>query len=96
MASTSEELASQAEQLQSSIDFFKVEDGGNRRPKSIAGLRKTSQTAKKAQIAHVAHGQANGYASGKGHAPVEENAAAGLDLNMDELGDKFDKEFARF
>ena len=96
MASTSEELASQAEQLQSSIDFFKVEDSGNRRPKSIAGLRKTSQTAKKAQIAHVAHGQANGYASGKGHAPVEENAAAGLDLNMDELGDKFDKEFARF
>jgi len=96
MASTSEELASQAEQLQSSIDFFKVEDGGNRRPKSIAGLRKISQTAKKAQIAHVAHGQANGYASGKAFTPVDEKTLAGLDLDMDECGDKLDKEFARF
>jgi methyl-accepting chemotaxis protein len=82
MASTSEELSSQAEQLQDTIAFFKVDS-------RTSGMTRKPVAAKKGKSAAIAH------VSGKRSAPAK-GAGSGLMLDMGKGKDKLDEEFEQF
>jgi hypothetical protein len=95
MAASSEELASQAEQLQSAIEFFKVSDEPG----------KTSNLAHKARAhAQVAHSAVHvGKPAAKpSHAPAQKipdrNSHAGVMIELDHpsVPPVSDQEFERF
>jgi len=86
MASTAEELASQADQLQTTISFFKI-DGMDRTDRRIFHeVQKKALPAHKVQIAHVA--------------PKAAAAGKGVKLDLGHAGkakgDGRDSEFEKF
>ncbi len=92
MASTSEELNSQAEQMQETVAFFRVDGGSG--PVRGKALPSETQTAKGQPLAI-------GHSSSKtGKKPGEPAKAAarrtGVELNMNDSGDRLDEEFERF
>jgi len=96
MASTSEELAGQAEQLQNTISFFNVGREGMGRSREKTGLRTPARNLLKKPVSHLSHGASNGYSGGKAHGSKGNKAVVGLDLDMNDGGDKYDEEFERF
>jgi methyl-accepting chemotaxis protein len=86
MASTAEELASQADQLQNTISFFKV-DGLDR---AVAGTQRSAlRPAHHAQIAHVAPKAAK-------QGGVARGVHLDLGLVAKAKGDNRDAEFEKF
>jgi len=83
MSSTAEELSSQAEQLQSTISFFKIEQGTTRR---FAGTKKTTQASHQLQVVRLAKG------------PAAKPAGVALNMKHDSYGktDGKDAEFERY
>ena len=82
MASTSEELSSQAEQLQDSISFFNIGNQGGRSTSKLASARKP---AHKVQITHAKSPSA------------AKNASGGVNLRLGQAGpDHLDDEFEKF
>ena len=96
MASTSEELASQAEHLQGVIEFFKIREKRQESTQSVQQRVPNPMAAKlHAKIAHIKHPKdilqpKNG---GNGHAPVPQAVYADV-LEGEE--DALDQEFERF
>jgi methyl-accepting chemotaxis protein len=102
MASTAEELSSQAEQLQHTIAFFRtgeVERVASRRAAAVA------KTVHRPAVAHVHAGKpaapgmpASGTA-GPAPAPAKGNgsgSAKGVSLSLSEESDKLDADFEKF
>ncbi len=94
MSSTAEELASQAEHLQNTVEFFKV-DGGNGGARRMAG-RTMARGMHRTEVAHTAVGAIKMH---KSFTPRPEKAVrrSGVALDMGN-GDKDpeDNEFERF
>jgi methyl-accepting chemotaxis protein len=90
MASTAEELSSQADQLQATIAFFKVNGDGLDRAALAAPLRRTARQAAAPQIAHMKTAKAKPAAA----------AAQGIHLDLGQAGkakgDGRDAEFEKF
>jgi methyl-accepting chemotaxis protein len=81
MSSTAEELSSQAEQLQSSIAFFKV-DGHATTKKQVLGRKASAKLGGK----DLKQAKANGYAK----------KAVGHDLVLNDDAGHLDSDFERF
>jgi hypothetical protein len=86
MASTTEELTGQSDQLINALGFFRTGDGGQGSP-ARPSVHKVSGSLTKLQEA-VTHGGA--------HAAAKKGVRAGVSLKMRETGDRIDKEFERF
>jgi methyl-accepting chemotaxis protein len=84
MASTSEELSSQAEQLSDAVSFFRIDGGNSRAPRQQA-----AKQGKRIQIAH---------AGMKGKAvPAKRTSGGGINLELGQAGpDHLDDEFEKF
>jgi methyl-accepting chemotaxis protein len=91
LASTSEELASQAEQLQASIGFFNVDGNG----KNGGGYRRFQPVTKtnKVEFGHIAPRRPMAI-----NAPVDvkEVREAGVALDMNEVSNAGDREDSDF
>ena len=88
MASTAEELASQAEQLQSTIDFFKIDDSAQ------IAMNKTAISMEAVQ--EKAHVQVVAETAPK---PLEAGRPAGIALDLGtggNVGDGKDDEFEKY
>jgi methyl-accepting chemotaxis protein len=87
MASTSEELSSQAEQLQQTMGFFKIGDGSRslsaRRTKRVTGAKAVNKPAKALPGEH------------KNVKKEQADTGEGMALNLEDDGSK-DEEFERF
>jgi len=98
MASTAEELSSQAEQLLNAIAFFNVDERGTDKLAAIrrehVETRREPKKINKANVHHLAHGTANGYA--KKDAGMITRKAVGADLDMGGGKDSLDDEFEKF
>ncbi len=95
MASTSEELSGQAEQLQQTIAFFRLNNTGNQtlgRPKPTA-MPKNAKQPRLAQHATRPQNKIEPAAEKKGHWGKE---SSGVQLEMGAGKDKFDEEFERY
>ena len=86
MASTTEELTGQSDQLISALGFFKTGDSGQAPPVRSAGARNAG-SLNNLQAA-VGHGVAP--------AAAKKAGKSGVALKMRETGDRVDKEFERF
>jgi hypothetical protein len=75
MAASSEELASQAEQLQAAIDFFKVSDDGAK----AAGMKRNKSLKAHTAVAHI------GLKGNHNFAPKlhERNGGSGVMIELD-------------
>jgi methyl-accepting chemotaxis protein len=102
MSSTSEELASQAEGLQTTMAFFKIDDaglGGNAR---VTQQNKPTKTA--AQVAHMgAKGRNPGSAAARGaktQAPIKrkgsDSSGSGYALEMNTKAEKDEDGFEKY
>ena len=95
MSSTAEELASQAEQLQSSIDFFKLENNNKSIKNSVNNI--LSKKSNNTNIAHVNHFEK--HVSKLSNSKVGKTAKSngnGVLIEMNNGGDKLDHEFEKF
>jgi len=94
MASTAEELSSQAEQLQRAVAFFRLDEGAvagrqTVRPATRPAAKKQTQM----QVSHMAH--ANGY--GKSASALPKVAVGdGVFLDLGEGKDRLDSEFEKY
>jgi methyl-accepting chemotaxis protein len=88
MSSTAEELASQAEQLQDTIAFFRVEDSSGRTKRQITVQHRDTaaapKTEHKAKVAHITH------------ETPETEKHAGIALDMGSSKDRTDDEFEKY
>jgi hypothetical protein len=83
MASTTEELTGQSDQLVSALGFFRTGDSGHARPASI----QSETSLEKLQEA---------VASGVAPVVPKKTANSGVALRMRDANDRIDKEFERF
>jgi len=90
MASTSTELLSQAEQLQNTIAFFKLNGGSAVAKTSIAAAVRQVKTVPKTQVAHSKHA-----APKKTNGGVQSSGVA-LNLSKETQADMADTEFERY
>ena len=88
MSSTSEELASQAEHLQSSISYFRISDRPSQARPAAASRAKPETDLRSAVMAAAPH-MPRSRASGK--AP----SGGGFDLDLADDGDDLDADFRR-
>jgi methyl-accepting chemotaxis protein len=103
MSATSEELAAQAEQLQSSIAYFRTDDQARGAAPARASFRPAAPSrpaavvAKPAAAAAKANGHANGHLNGQAKVPARKAAnGRGFALDMTSGGaDARDAEFER-
>ena len=86
MASTTEELTGQSDQLVGALGFFRTGDSGQAPAARPAAPRQASSLAKLQEA--VGHGPAP--------ATAKRTAKTGVALKMRETGDRIDKEFERF
>ncbi|MDB5541781.1 MAG: hypothetical protein JWQ89_3508 [Devosia sp.] len=91
MSATSEELASQAEQLQSAISYFRIDHGQLSRTE-IANDRAPQRTRQAAKLREEIM-QKSPHMARKA-APAR-TAGGGFDLDLDQMSDDLDSEFAR-
>jgi hypothetical protein len=85
MASTTEELTGQSDQLMSALGFFRTGDTGQASAARSAGARPAASLTNLQE------------AVGHGVAPAaKKTAKSGVALKMRETGDRVDKEFERF
>ncbi len=97
MASTSAELLSQAEQLQNTIAFFKLNGGSAVARTGIAAAGKLAKAAQKTHVAHSTHGMPK-KTNGSKHPSAEDHLAKGVALNLSKEAhvDMADAEFERY
>ena len=96
MSSTAEELASQAEQLQSSIDFFKLENN-NKSIKNSANNNILSKKSSNTNIAYVNHSEKHvSKLSNSKISKTSKSNGNGVLIEMNNNGDKLDREFEKF
>jgi hypothetical protein len=86
MASTTEELTGQSDQLVGALGFFRTGETAQAPASRTAGARPASSLAKLQEA--VGHGAAP--------AAAKKTAKSGVALKMRETGDRIDKEFERF
>jgi len=100
MASTAEELASQAEQLQGTISFFRVDERALSRTAAVREALGEHHTEAKAihkpKVTHITHAQKTAPAKGKGKVTKAAVGGEGYDLEMDEGHDHLDSDFEKF
>ena len=90
MSATSEELASQAEQLQSAISYFRIETT-SRQAANDAPVRKVTTPARRGNL----RAEVMAKAPHMKKAALRTSAGGGFDLDLDESRDDLDSEFAR-
>ena len=90
-ASTSEELLSQAEQLQSTIDFFKVETGLMRQNAKFQQPKKGEEKSLDKSKLYKAAGEASKIISDKQKSESEK-----LAMEVNSNGENYDDEFEKF
>ena len=91
MSATSEELASQAEQLQSAISYFRIDQ--NQQAGVLAANDRAPQRARRsAQLQQEILSKAPHLTRKKTPART---TGGGFDLELDDMGDDLDSEFTR-
>ena len=100
MASTSEDLAGQAEQLQVAIEFFKTDENGNKnftQKKMLigAGPTKKPPEKKKAAVGHV-NKTDSAAVNVKEKSETKENTDKTLDPEVSQKKDGLDSEFEEY
>jgi methyl-accepting chemotaxis protein len=87
MSATSEELASQAEQLQSAISYFRIDQN----QASAAAVERPAPRTRSVQIREEIKVKAPHMA----RKPPTKANGGGFDLDLDDMGDDLDGEFSR-
>jgi methyl-accepting chemotaxis protein len=97
MAATAEGLASQAEQLQTAVSFFKVTEGNRKSQKALPEPKKDGLAKPKSQIAHIpGHGSKQRQTSSTSTQPSSAPKTRGIKLDLpvgevEDIDDNFDE-----